>query len=190
MEIKIPKTIAELTLKQYLEFTKTAEKITDDGSLDSILLTYKLVEIVSGATEEDIDELTIPEVNQLALDVKSIIEGFDGFKPEYKSFNIDGVDYASKDINNLDNGEYISLNILKEQYKNDSFAMFPKLLAILVRPAKLEYDFETKQEKWVIEKFNRRDVENLDWRADLFYNKAKAGDVIPIINFFLSTNKK
>ena len=190
MEIKIPKTIAELTLKQYLEFTKTAEKITDDGSLDSILLTYKLVEIVSGATEEDIDELTIPEVNQLALDVKSIIEGFDGFKPEYKSFNIDGVDYASKDINNLDNGEYISLNILKEQYKNDSFAMFPKLLAILVRPAKLEYDFETKQEKWVIEKFNRRDVENLDWRADLFYNKAKSGDGIPIINFFLSTNKK
>ena len=186
MEMTIPKSLGDLTLKQYLEFTKTAEQIKDDGSVESTLLTYKLIEIVTGASEEAIDALKIDDINILSNELKTIIDGFTGFEGESKSFNIDGIDYASTDIDNLDNGEYISLNILKEKYENDYFSMFPMLLAVLVRPAKLEIDQETKKEKWIVERFNRRDMDNLEWRSDLFLHRAKAGDVIPIINFFLN----
>jgi hypothetical protein len=86
----------------------------------------------------------------------------------------------------LDNGEYISLNLLKEQYADNTYELFPKMLAILIRPATKEYDFERKEEVWNIDKFNRRDILNLELRSNLFLDNAKAGDVVPIINFFLS----
>ena len=81
------------------------------------------------------------------------------------------------------------MNILREQYKND-LELLPKLLAILIRPGKKEYDFEKKKEIWIVDKFNRRDIENLHLRADIFLNKAKAKDLIPVISFFLNGMQK
>lgn len=186
-EIIVPKSFDEITLKQYLDFTKEAEGLVDDGSIQSTLKSYKLVEIITGSTEEDIDDLTLAEMDAISLEVKDLIDNFKGFTNNNTNhFNLDGIDYVVKDINNLDNGEYISLNLLKEQYGDDVNALFPKMLAILIRPGKMEYDPERKEEIWTVEKFNRRDIMNLELRADLFLNKAKAGDVIPIINFFLN----
>jgi hypothetical protein len=185
-EIIVPKTFDELTLKQYLDFTKEAEGLVDDGSIHSTLKSYRLVEIITGSTEEEIDELSIEEMNTISLEVKDLIDNFKGFDNKTNHFNLEGVDYVVKDINNLDNGEYISLNLLKEQYGSDVNAFFPRMLAVLIRPGKMEYDAEKKEEIWTVEKFNRRDLMNLELRSDLFLNKAKAGDVIPIINFFLN----
>jgi hypothetical protein len=185
-EIIVPKSFDEITLKQYLDFTSTAEGLLDDGSMQSTLRTYKLVEIITGSTEEEIDDLSLEEMNVISHEVKQLIDNFTEFKKGSNHFNLEGVDYVVKDINNLDNGEYISLNLLKEQYGDDVRGLFPKMLAVLIRPGKMEYDSEKKEEIWTVEKFNRRDIMNLELRADLFLNKAKAGDVIPIVNFFLS----
>jgi hypothetical protein len=185
-EIIVPKSFDEITLKQYLDFTKEAEGLVDDGSIQSTLKSYKLVEIITGSTEEEIDELTVEEMNVVSLEVRDLIDNFKGFPNTTNHFNLDGIDYVVKDIKDLDNGEYISLNLLKEQYGSDINSFFPKMLAILIRPGKMEYDPERKEEIWTIEKFNRRDLMNLELRADIFLNKSKAGDVIPIINFFLN----
>ena len=129
-------------------------------------------------------------MNTISIQVRDLIDSFKGFEGGSDHFNLEGVDYVVKDINNLDNGEYISLNLLKEQYGDDVNALFPRMLAILIRPGKMEYDPERKEEIWSAEKFNRRDILNLELRADIFLTKAKAGDVIPVINFFLNGKEK
>jgi hypothetical protein len=133
--------------------------------------------------------LLIDEVRDLSSKIGDSLKSFNFQSPPSKSFTIDGVDYVAKDTAAIDNGEYISMNILREQYKND-LELLPKLLAILIRPGKKEYDFEKKKEIWIVDKFNRRDIENLHLRADIFLNKAKAKDVIPVISFFLNGMQK
>lgn len=186
-EITIPESLNDITLRQYLEFSKVAENITDEQTIENTLKTYKLIEIITNSTEEEVDELEVKDMEVISTKVKALIDNFAGF-PETtnRHIHILGVDYAVKDMNELDNGEYISLNLLKEQYGNDTYELFPKMLAILIRPATKEYDFERKEEIWTIDKFNRRDILNLELRSNLFLDNAKAGDVVPIINFFLS----
>lgn len=190
VKINIPESLDDLTLSQYLRYSKLSESVKDDDdSIANILNTYKIIEVLTGSTEEEIDELLIEEVNDLSDKIGKTLTSFDFVTPPAKSFNIDGVDYVAKDVTQIDNGEYISMNILREQYKND-MELLPKLLAILIRPGKKEYDVERKEDIWVVDKFNRRDIENLNLRADIFLNKAKAKDVIPVITFFLTTMQK
>jgi hypothetical protein len=186
-EITIPESLNDITLRQYLEFSKVAEGITDEQTIENTLKTYKLIEIITNSTEEEIDELEVKDMEIISTKVKVLIDNFSGFpETSNRHIHIGGVDYAVKDMNELDNGEYISLNLLKEQYADNTYELFPKMLAILIRPATKEYDFERKEEVWNIDKFNRRDILNLELRSNLFLDNAKAGDVVPIINFFLS----
>ena len=39
-------------------------------------------------------------------------------------------DVETKNPNEIDNGEYISLNMLQEQYKNDTYKLFPRILSV------------------------------------------------------------
>jgi len=189
MVVNVPESWDDLTLKQYLEFTKVAETVKeDDNSIENTLRTYKLVEILTGMTEEELDEMSIVDMNDLSAKLSHIITNFKFNNEPSNHFNIDGVDYVAKNTAELDNGEYITLNILKEQYTNQ-YELFPMLLSVLVRPGKMEYDPESKKEIWEAEKFNRRDLNNMKLRADLFMEKALAKDVIPVLNFFLSMNQ-
>ena len=190
MKIKLPETLNDLTLSQYINFVKVAETIKDDGSIESTLNTYKLIEILCGVSEEEIDSLTLPEMAELTAAAKILIDEFTGFSQENKAFEIDGTLYCARKMEELDNGEYISLNILKEQHGGDLYTLFPKLLAILIRPGQEVKDEETGETYYQIEKFNRRDMANLEWRANLFLEKAKASDVIPVINFFLNMKEQ
>jgi len=56
-------------------------------------------------------------------------------------------------------------------------------LSVIFRPVKEVKNEETGEIDYVQEKF---DTKNLDWRADLIYNKVKALDVMKGINFFFS----
>lgn len=189
MKVKVPNSINELTLKQYLDFSKQAEQVKDDGSIESMLATYKLIEILCGATEDEVDALKLEEMSEITNKAKELIDTFKGFESKDSIINIDGVDYMAQKMEDLDNGEYISLNILKEKYGNDLYALYPKLLAILIRPAVKKFDEEKNEEYFEVEPFNRRDITNMEYRANLFLQKAKASDVIPVINFFLSTKQ-
>lgn len=190
VKIKVPESLDELTFKQYLEYNKVATKVKeDDDSVENILNTYKIIEILTGATEEELDDLMLDEIKDLSDKIAPILRQTSFDKEPENHIIIDGVDYVAKNPKDLDNGEYISLNILKEQY-GTSIDLFPKLLAILIRPGKKEFDAERNEEIWTIEKFNRRDIENLNLRAEKFLHKAKAKDLVPVLNFFLTTNIK
>jgi hypothetical protein len=186
-------SIDEMTLGQYLEFSKIAESLDKDEanelSFANLMKTIQLVGILTRLTEEEIDELEVSELNILSEELNKMLLNFNFSNEASDRFEIDGVLYGVKDVNHIDNGEYISLNILREQ-TSDSYDVLPKLLAVLVRPATVDYDFETKTEKLNLESFNRRDIENLEHRAKLFYDKALAKDVIPVLNFFLNLREE
>lgn len=189
MLVNVPESWDDLTLKQYLDFTKVAETVKeDDNSIENTLRTYKLVEILTGLSEEELDQLSISDMNDLSGSIAHIITDFKFNNEPSNHFNIEGIDYVAKNTQDLDNGEYITLNILKEQH-TDIYEFAPLLLSVLIRPGKMTYDAERKEEIWEVEKFNRRDINNMQLRADLFMEKAKAKDVIPVLNFFLSMNQ-
>lgn len=189
MLVNVPDGWDDLTLKQYLDFTKVAETVKeDDSSIENTLRTYKLVEILTGLSEEELDQLSISDMNDLSGSIAHIITDFKFNNEPSNHFNIEGIDYVAKNTQDLDNGEYITLNILKEQH-TDIYEFAPLLLSVLIRPGKMTYDAERKEEIWEVEKFNRRDINNMQLRADLFMEKAKAKDVIPVLNFFLSMNQ-
>jgi len=196
MEIKytnvtmnIPDSWDEITLDKYLEFNRVSETINEDENFENILKTIKVVEIITGATEEELDGLLVEEMNDLSSKVIELVGTFKVPSENVDHFNIDGIDYVASNPNSLTNGEYISINLLRDQYK-DNYELFPRLLAVLIRPGKKEYDFETKEEKWVVEKFNKKDIENLEFRAKLFLAKAKAKDLLPVLTFFLSMSNE
>lgn len=189
MDMTIPQ-LEELNLETYLEFMKIAKDIKGDGSFNDELLTLKLLEILLNKTEEEIDAIDMTDMRILAEGLKPLLTQAATFDDTPKrEVEIEGVVYVAKDFNKLDNGEYISLNLLRERFTT-SYDVIPYLLAVLVRPGKKDYDFEKKEERWIIEDFNRRDVENLEWRANLFLKKAKAVDLMPIATFFLAGKEK
>ena len=193
ISLEIPDSWDDLTLKQYIEYEEVSPKIKQEKegeyTTGNLLNILKLAEVLTNSTEEQIDRLYIPEMNDLSLKIGEFIISI---KPNFKSidhFNIDGIDYVVKDINQLTNGEYITLNILKEQHK-DIKELLPRLLSVLIRPGKLNKDEETGEENWEIEPFNRKDLFNMDYRKNLFLNKGKAKDMVPILNFFLTMKGK
>lgn len=188
IEVNIPETFGDLTMKQYLEYSKLSSQLKDDGSFSDTLVTYKIVEVLTNMKEEELDKLTVIDMNDLSAKVADIIKSFNYNEERDVHFNIDGIDYVAKNINELDNGEYITLNILKEQYKQQE-ELFPRLLAVLIRPGKKDYDFEKKEEIWNIEPFNKKDLSNLELRANIFMEKAKAKNLIPVLNFFLNMSE-
>ena len=187
--VNIPDSWDEITLDKYLEFNRVSETINEDENFENILKTIKVVEIITGATEEELDGLLVEEMNDLSSKVIELVGTFKVPSENVDHFNIDGIDYVASNPNSLTNGEYISINLLRDQYK-DNYELFPRLLAVLIRPGKKEYDFETKEEKWVVEKFNKKDIENLEFRAKLFLAKAKAKDLLPVLTFFLSMSNE
>ena len=188
--ITIPDSWDEITLDKYLEFNKVSETINDDEEdFENILKTIKVVEVITGATEDELDELFVEEMNELSTKVVELVATFKAPTENIDHFNINGIDYVASDPSKLTNGEYISINLLRDQYK-DNYDFFPRLLAVLIRPGKKEYDFETKEEKWVVEKFNKKDIANLEFRAKLFLAKAKAKDLLPVLTFFLSMSNE
>ena len=176
----------DITLKQYIEYSKVVIDLSKaTNTLEKFVKTNKLVEILCNLTEEEVDEIVINDMNLITEDIMDMISNMN-YSDFTNHFNIDGIEYATKDTNELNNAEYISLNMIREQYI-DSFDSFPRLLAVLIRPAKKLYDEETKQDKWVVEKFNKNDIDNLEFRANLFINKALAKDVAPPLSFFLNS---
>lgn len=190
VKINLPASLDELTLKQFIEYSLLSEKIKeDDDSVGNILNTYKIIEIITGASEEEVDELLIDEVKDLSEKLKVVLNQSKFNESPDRHIVIDGVDYVAVNTNELTNGEYISLNILKEKYTTE-IELLPRMLAILVRPGTKVFDSERNEEIWSVEKFNRRDINNLELRAEKFLAKGRAKDLIPVINFFLTMKEK
>lgn len=175
----------EVSLKQYLRFVDVLAVFDENEPIQSMLRTFLLVEILCDLTEEEVDLITENEMEDISIAIAELIKNFTFSSSDEDHFEIEGVEYVKTDMKDLTNGEYISLNMLREQYTTN-LELYPRLLAVLLRPGHKETDTELNKDVWIIDKFNRRDIKNLEMRAELFLNKAKAKDVAPILTFFLT----
>lgn len=181
--INIPDNLGDITLKQYLNYLHIN---VDDESLTS---AFDLIANLCNMTQDEMDSLYYPtEFNDLSEKINILI----GIEPDMKPadhLTIDGINYSYNLSQELTTGEIITLNILREQYKTE-IEYIPRVCAVLIRPATRRLDEETNKEYWEIEKFNRRDIVNLEYRAKLFSERSRAKDVMPIASFFLNTKDK
>ena len=188
--ITIPDTLNDVTFGKWLDYSKELEGFEklDPASFDAQLRLYRMAEIMADLPEGGLDDLMIDETTILIKEMTEVVNKSGKFIPN-DIFTIDGITYKArkiKDLNDLTSGEYISLKTIQTQYEKDPHLFFPLMVAILVRPATEVEDAETGQKSWKIEPFQSRDIENLHWRAELFRDKARAKDLMPVITFFLN----
>jgi hypothetical protein len=195
--ITVPKSFDELTLSQYLDYLVLAvgfDKGLDLTSPRAQLSNMRLIEILCGITEEELDSISIDEYLKLNKSVDELIKSCNGqpnFAKRADHFKLEGVDYVVRDVEQLkkmDLGEYTSIQTLKD-LKMDYKESISKQLAVLVRPGRPIIDPEVGK-RWVIDPFQRRDIDNLNHRAHLFKTKALAKDIYPVLDFFLSLKEQ
>ena len=184
----------ELTLGQYIEYVKVETTTFDTVEEKNI----RVIEILCGLVLDGLDNLTYLEYNELqtlmiekinslpSLDIY-IAKSFD------KTFEINGITYVTQTpetLNDVTLGEKISISTLQSAHTGHVLDFVTTLSAILIRPGKLVKDIETNIEVYEIEPFNKRDIKNMEYRKELFLKEAKAKDIIPVYNFFLSGIKQ
>lgn len=190
ISIKLPDSLDEITFGDWLLYSKEVEgfdKLEPD-SIEAQIKLFRLCEILAGLPEGGLDDLMIGEATLVIQAITDIVNKKVDFKAN-EAFQIEGKWYATRkleDMNSLTNGEYISLKTIQAEYEKDPYLFLPLVVSILVRPAEEVIDAETGSKKWVVEKFQSRDIDNLYWRASLFKEKALARDLVPVINFFLT----
>ena len=190
LTITLPDNMDEITFGDWLLYSKEVEGFDklDPESIEAQIKLFRICEILAGLPEGGLDDLRLEEATTLISVLTELINKPADFKAA-EAFQIEGTWYATrkiKDMNSLTNGEYISLKTIQTEYEKDPLLFLPLVVAILVRPAEEVIDAETGIKTWKVEKFQSRDIENLNWRATIFRERAKAKDLIPVINFFLS----
>ena len=181
----LPEQWSDIKLKTYLKYINLANS---DVELDK----FKLIEVLCGVEPDYLDDLTMDQFNQLSSQLAELTIKF----PEISTvqskpyFTIDGINYVTRKINTMNDltlGEYVSIDIVRKNHIDD---FIPYILAIIIRPGQLIIDEETKEERWEIEPFNKKDIKNLDYRANLFKEKVSTDDLIPTLNFFLNMKEE
>lgn len=179
-EYNICTSWSELTLRQYINLVKTQQK---EGSYPiKTLFMLSVFEILCNAQEGELNDLTIESLGELTQDM-----GFISKLPKLNKvdhFQIDGVDYAfAPDINTLKMDEVIAVQLLQKQYEDNPIDFIPKLLSVLLRPAKKVYFTGSSKYTWVLDKFDNKDLE---YRTELLLDKCKGVDVVQAADFFLN----
>lgn len=193
MNIKLPESLGDLTLENYFNIMRIIERLPKDmednyfATIEGQLVFFDLVEAICG---EEINDLLLSELESLSENITTLINGFSITENTGSWFECEGVVYATSNLSELTAGEYISTKIYQEKLGDDMYKYAPYLLAIVCRPATLIKDNETGIESWVVEKFDKKDINNLEWRANQFLKKVKAKDLMPSLNFFLNMKRK
>ena len=180
----LPNDIGELPLKSFFEVMRVLENMPKDDTIDDLKF-IEILEVFVG----DIDDVLVSDLDVLGEEVSKLITKFEMPTQVETHFECEGRTYLTRNVNGmseLSTGEYISIKVYQDKFNNDLFSYAPYVLAILCRPCMKIYDGETNEEKWVQEPFNKKDIDNLEWRADFFLNRVPAKNIWPVLNFFLN----
>jgi hypothetical protein len=127
LEINVPTTLSEISLKSYQEFLKVQE-----GSNDEEFIAQKMIQIFCGIELKDIVKMKLTSLNELIVHFKNLFEQKPKFQPTFK---IGTQEFGF--ITNLEEitfGEYVDLenNLLK--WEN-----YHKAMAVMYRPIKMKF---------------------------------------------------
>jgi hypothetical protein len=153
LEINVPTTLNEITLKSYQEFLKVQQ-----GSNDEEFIAQKMIQIFCGIELKDIVKMKLTSLNELITHFKNLFEQKPKFQPTFK---IGTQEFGF--ITNLEEisfGEYVDLenNLLK--WEN-----YHKAMAVMYRPIKMKFkdkyeivDYKPMDEMHELMKFTPVDI--------------------------------
>tara|TARA_R110000822_G_C15207346_1_gene482982 strand:+ start:84 stop:737 length:654 start_codon:yes stop_codon:yes gene_type:complete len=142
VELTIPSTLEEITLKQYQKFLKIQE-----SNEDSYFLQCKMIEIFCNLDAKSVRKLKMSDADKVVGILNEMFES----KPELiRTFKLGGVEYGFiPDLDEMSLGEYIDLDTYMGDWQNMQIAM-----NVLFRPIKdkaenkyniKEYDVDEKE---------------------------------------------
>lgn len=140
IRVKIPTSLADITLKQYKEFDKIIETNKGDENSDHFI-SIKMLEIFCGLEYKVATALPIKEYEAIITQLNSVL----GQKPELVlTFKMGDSEFGF--INNLEDitfGEYIDLDNNLHDIKN-----IHKAMAVLYRPI-----IQKRKDKYLIDEY-------------------------------------
>ena len=181
LELNVMDNWGEIPLKTYF---KLIDIISEQNKMDEIEFTIEMISIISDIDKTKLNEIGLSELNKL----EPIIRGLNpnGIDKEIDThIEIDGINYVpKKNMSNITNSEMMcmkNLQLLNKTYTNNIL----NHLSVLLRPGYSKIN-EMGEVRWIQTPLNLEDIEN---RKDIFLNKLKTTDAIPLINFFLIGKK-
>jgi hypothetical protein len=137
LNITIPTSLKDITLRQYKKFLKLQEKVTDER-----LLNAKMIEIFCGIKFEQVMLLKLSDSQEIIDLLLKIFES----KPSLVSkFKLNGIEYGfHPELDDLTLGEYIDLDTFIGDWDN-----MEKAMNVLYRPILVSV-----KERYSIDEYN------------------------------------
>tara|TARA_R110001599_G_scaffold97328_1_gene251152 strand:+ start:553 stop:1203 length:651 start_codon:yes stop_codon:yes gene_type:complete len=150
LNITIPTSLKDITLRQYKKFLKLQEKVTDER-----LLNAKMIEIFCGIKFEQVMLLKLSDSQEIIDLLLKIFES----KPSLVSkFKLNGIEYGfHPELDDLTLGEYIDLDTFIGDWDN-----MEKAMNVLYRPVLVKMKDKYSIDSYVLE----NDVFLLDMPMD------------------------
>ena len=142
VEMYIPDTLSEITLRQYQKYLKY-QKDNDDENF----LAIKMIEVFCGLRNHTVRSMKAKSIR----DICKILTDMFNEKPELvKQFEMKGITYGFvPDLENITFGEYIDLDTFIGDFEN-----MHKAMAVLYRPITQSYKDKYTIEKYTGDKFS------------------------------------
>lgn len=141
LQLQIPDTIQDITLRQYMEF----DKINIEGNQDSTFLMQKTVEIFCNVSLDLTLQIKFNDLRDITNHIYSLLEKETDLVPVFK---LDDIEYGFiPKLDDITLGEYIDLDNYLGSWKN-----MHKAMSVLYRP--IEY---RKGNRYIIEAYNGSD---------------------------------
>ena len=144
LNIKIPSSLKEITLRQYKRYLKLQETVKDERFLNA-----KMIEIFCNVELKDVMLLKLNDSNEIISMLSELFER----KPSLVSkFKLNGLEYGFQpQLDDLTLGEYIDLDTYIGDWEN-----MEKAMNVLYRPVIVKL-----KEKYSIEEYNTETSEQL-----------------------------
>ena len=144
LNIKIPSSLKEITLRQYKRYLKLQETVKDERFLNA-----KMIEIFCNVELKDVMLLKLNDSNEILSMLSKLFES----KPSLVSkFKLNGLEYGFQpQLDDMTLGEYIDLDTYIGDWEN-----MEKAMNVLYRPVIVKL-----KEKYSIEEYNTETSEQL-----------------------------
>lgn len=137
LQINVPNSLNEISLKKYQAYVKTQESSNDDE-----FVAQKMIEIFCDIQLKDIVKIKISSINELILHFSSLFKNTPKFQPTFK---IGEIEFGFiPELEEITFGEYVDLEANLKSWSN-----FHKAMAVMYRPIT-----QKKKEKYDIQPYN------------------------------------
>jgi len=183
-EVNLTTEWEELTLQQLLDF----DECIRSRELFEIeeLFMLRIFEILCNVEPDGLDEMDIDQLQDMNAAVQPLL----GKKPEKETvecLTINGIEYyLDKNFQGKRNMlELKVMGLIRSRFTKER-DIVPRMLAVIVRPGRVEVNKETGKKDYILDKLKLDDIEP---RAEIFLKSQNALDFMQYLSFFLSGSK-